>query len=265
VRRGSRAHRSGAACVLLESDGLREQDIVLEVHVPVEILVKSSELSQRRTIRRAGVPRRHVALGELANAPHLVAGGAMLALHHPNRIFDRPKRARDRRPVPVRCERRDIGKEHLLLFQHVLLEVACDLVEGRRNLRQLRVPMRVYPGDLREMTADHRRVPPDVGVMSGRDMRDEALHGPGGHILRIVIAGERVQRALHGHRIDRRGAAGVRDRAPASAAEVDSELLEDARGPEVGRDDVSDNPSFERLKHDFPCISEATGARRMEV
>ena len=78
-------------------------------------------------------------------------------------------------------------------------------------------------------------------------MVDQAIRRPAGHVVIIVLRARRkpLQRPFDGARISGSRATGLRDRAPAAAAEVDPESLEYAGRPEVGGDDLTDRGSLE--------------------
>src|SRR5581483_7802520 len=79
-----------------------------------------------------------------------------------------------------------------------------------------------------------------VAVVRRDDVIDELLRRPPRRVVLGSRRRQRRERGQHGIRIRVRGAAGLLQRSPAAAAEVDPEPLEDRGGSEIAGDDVAD-------------------------
>src|SRR5215212_4827015 len=78
-----------------ERNRFREEHVVLQVHVTVEVALEVRQFRQADAVRRAAIGRRDVAVGQLPNGTQLVGRLTMFAFHHSDRVFDRPERTRE--------------------------------------------------------------------------------------------------------------------------------------------------------------------------
>ncbi len=223
--------------------GPRKENVVLEVHVLVQIALELVELAERRLVRGTRVVGRSEAARELVDPRHGVPGALVLHLHHADRVLHRAERGRRGRTARGRLLRQhlDVGEEDLLLLHHVLRHFLRDALEDARDLDHLGVALAVLLGDLGGVRQEGRDRTPDVGVVG----RDDVVHERGGvhgRVVPAVFPRRGVEaRQLGEQRLGRHAGLAARraQGASAPAAVVDAVLLEDGRGPVIPGHDVA--------------------------
>src|SRR5262245_29538894 len=222
--------------------------------VAAQIAIEGAELRHAHGVSRAAVRGRRVIARQRTDCLHLVAGVAMLALHHPDRVLDASERAHQAAAqlVGVRGQIAHVGEQHALLFEHVLREVLGHPPERRQHEPQLCMAGAVDLLELREQFRDPRQRGPHVDMVRLLDVIDQLIDRPArGIVGALVDRRQRLQLPDHRIGISGRGAAAVDQRPPPAAAEVDAELLEHGRRPEIGRHDVADRRVRRHVTHDL--------------
>ena len=106
---------------LFESDNPREEDVVLEMYVDVEIGLKCLQTVQQGMVRGTSVGRRLKIDGEFSNPAKGTARTVMLGFHDGDGIGDAAKRRRrqQRAAVHRRLISLDRREQHHLFLVHV--------------------------------------------------------------------------------------------------------------------------------------------------
>ena len=105
----------------------------------------------------------------------------------------------------------------------------------------------VHLDEFCEISPDRGQRGPHVRVMCAPDVIDEPVQRPARHVRVVARIRRRqgLQRARDDLWIHRGRLARFRDRPAATATEVDSELLKDARGAEIARDNLANRGALE--------------------
>ena len=145
----------------------------------VEIGLEAGQFGEAHRIGRAAVGRRGVIVGQLANRPHVVGGGAMLPLHHQDRVLDGAERARHAaaRLVTGR-ELADVREEHLLLLDHVLLEIARHPRKRDAYLREPRLGSTLAASARARLARCRKRPEVQLVVIDGLSSAAVVAHDP---------------------------------------------------------------------------------------
>src|SRR5205814_10005756 len=116
-------------------DGPGEENIVLQVNVLVEISFKCFQRFIQRAVADTSVCRCGVVGGHGTQVPQYLTRRLVLHHHHANGIVDGAERRKWRWPI-LRVglyETEYVGKEYLLFFEHVRLEIGTQSVKPRSD------------------------------------------------------------------------------------------------------------------------------------
>ena len=176
-----------------------------------------AEFRHRDRVGRAAIVRRRVAARQLADDPHRVADFLMLPLHHSDRIRDRAERALRPSAAVAGCrELADVRKQHLLLLQHVLRQIARRPDRSRRRCAAAPdAARRAPPSSFARCRVDRRHRRPHVRVVRRHDEVDQPWNRPPCHVVVGVDRRRQGAPAREPRRPDRRPPRGTRRRASA--------------------------------------------------
>src|SRR5690606_11792744 len=140
---------TGVRTRLLQSRRPWEQDIVLEMYVPVQVRLELLQLRVGRPVRRAGIRRGREPVAEGPHAAHQLAGTVVVVFQRLRRNPDIPVNAVGAR----RGKSGDSRKMDPFFLVHVLHQLPGELLHEIADLVQLGIPLSMDPRHLgRELT-----------------------------------------------------------------------------------------------------------------
>jgi len=157
--------------LLLHLDRTREENVVLQMNMPVQVALKSSQAVIKTAITWAGVVRNYKIGGQFPDPGRQHAGVIVVGEHARYWKLDRAETRANRamrRPSLHAIEDR---KKDAFFLHHVRGEFLRQRGEGLLNRAELGMSLSVTAHDFSEQVLKPRRLLADEGMMAGDDMR----------------------------------------------------------------------------------------------